>query len=45
MAKTYDDDPRELLSMGLHMLSENPLVFAKRDPEYFDLIVQILRGL
>jgi SPP1 gp7 family putative phage head morphogenesis protein len=34
----------EILSMGIEYLIKNPVVLARKDPEYFDLIVDILRG-
>ena len=34
----------EILSMGIEMLAEDPYDFYNNDPEYFGLIVSILRG-
>jgi hypothetical protein len=46
MGKTYTGrTDTEILSMGMTMLFKNPLLLAKRDPEYFDVIMSVLRGL
>jgi len=42
--KEYGDGSTELLSMGMQFLEEDPIKFAKADPEYFNLIVKILKG-
>jgi hypothetical protein len=43
--KKYDaSGDTELLSMGLEKLWTNPKIFAKEDPEYFALIIGILKG-
>ena len=34
----------ELLSMGFQRLYENPVLFAKRDPEYFNFVMRIAQG-
>lgn len=34
----------ELLTMGVQRYLTNPVLFAEQDPEYFDLVVDILRG-
>jgi hypothetical protein len=34
----------EILSMGLQMLYDNPIDFAISDPEFFDFIVNLIRG-
>lgn len=35
----------EVISMGLEKLHRNPVAFATEDPEHFDLIIHLLRGL
>ena len=35
----------EIISMGVDMLYTDPLKFALNDPDYFDFIVRMLRGL
>jgi hypothetical protein len=35
----------ELVSMGLEMMWREPLELAKKDPDYFDFIWHLLRGL
>ena len=42
--KIYPDGGSEILSMGIQMLAENPTSFYRNDPEYFGLIVSILRN-
>lgn len=37
-------DATEILSMGLELLYDDPVGFAKRDPEYFNLVVGIMHG-
>lgn len=37
-------DGTEIISMGVQRLNEDPVQFAKVDPEYFKFIVGILRG-
>jgi SPP1 gp7 family putative phage head morphogenesis protein len=49
VGKVYGDDPEnprstEVLSMGLEWMFEDPLKFAKADPEHFELIIWIMRG-
>ncbi len=39
-----NDGATEITSMGLQALLENPVEFAKNDPEYFALIVGCLQG-
>jgi len=41
----YGGDATELLSMGIEFLYKDPIAFAKADPEHFDFIIQILKGL
>jgi hypothetical protein len=50
MGKRYADAngdlyATEILSMGIERLIKNPLDFAHQDPEYFDYVVNTLRGL
>ena len=42
--KIYPDGGSEILPMGIQMLAENPTSFYRNDPEYFGLIVSILRN-
>jgi len=42
--KDYGEAATEILSMGAEFLYSNPYEFARVDPEYFDFIVNILRG-
>lgn len=42
--KSYGDKDTEILSMGLDTLYDDPVGFAKKDPEYFELIVGVLEG-
>lgn len=44
MGKRYDN-ATEILSMGLEMLYRDPMKLATEDPEYFDFIIKIIRGL
>jgi len=43
--KIYSDNSTEIVSMGLQYLTENPGKFADEDPEYFDLMIDILHGV
>lgn len=43
MGKLYPD-ATEIVSMGIEWLYKDPYGFAVEDPEYFELIVNILRG-
>lgn len=50
VGKTYkningQDTATEVLSMGVELLYADPVAFQRDDPEYFDFIVAILRGL
>ena len=45
MGKEYGTRSSEITSMGLEFLTHDPVNLARRDPEYFDLIVRIARGL
>lgn len=42
--KMYNDGSTEILSMGLEKMYENPVAFAKADPEYFKFVLGVLRG-
>ncbi len=43
MGEQYDN-ATELISMGIECLYACPLEFARKDPEVFDRIVDMLRG-
>ena len=45
MGKVYPGGETELLSMGLQCMVQRPVELATKDPEMFDLILGILRGL
>jgi hypothetical protein len=46
IGKRYPNDrSTEVISMGLQYMSEDPELFAKDDPEYFNFIIGVLRGL
>jgi hypothetical protein len=38
-------DATEIVTMGIQALYEDPVRFAIRDPEYFDFIVNLMRGV
>lgn len=42
--KDYGGGATELISMGMELLYLDPVEFAKRDPEYFKLVVGSLQG-
>jgi SPP1 gp7 family putative phage head morphogenesis protein len=44
IGKTYSSGHTEVISMGFERLFEDPTRLAKLDPEFFNLIVGILRG-
>ena len=44
MGKTYGGDATEIVSMGLEYLTANSRELARDDPEYFDFMIDILRG-
>jgi hypothetical protein len=44
VGKFYKNGSTEILSMGLEKMMADPLGFAKKDPEHFDLIIDIMRG-
>ena len=35
----------EVISVGVELMWENPVKFARDDPEYFDAILRMLKGL
>jgi len=46
VGKVYEDyRATEVVSMGLEMLYRDPVGFARDDPEHFDLVVGMLKGL
>jgi len=50
IGKVYKNDKGEVrateaLSMGLEKLYNDPLTFAEKDPEYFNFIIGVLRGV
>jgi len=45
VGKVYDKGDTEIVSMGLQWMYKNPAEFHKRDPDHFDLILRILRGV
>lgn len=44
VGKHYNDKYTEVLSMGIEQLYRDPVGFAKSDPEYFNLVIAVLRG-
>jgi len=44
MGKKTGAGNSEILSMGLEHMYRDPIGFAKRDPEYFDFIYNLMRG-
>lgn len=46
VGKDYGDNAKstEVFSMGLELIMKNPAEFAKKDPEHFELIVDIMNG-
>lgn len=44
MGKIYNTGVTEILSMGIQTLLTKPAVLMRKDPEYFDLVVDVLRG-
>ena len=45
MGKDYPHASTEILSMGIEYLYMDPLKLATKDPEFFDLIVNLIRGI
>ena len=43
--KTYDMPSTEVLSMGLQFLHDDPLTFVLGDPEYYQFVMNLLRGV
>lgn len=44
VGKVYRTDDSEVLSMGLEKLYDDPVEFARQDPEYFKFVVGIIDG-
>jgi hypothetical protein len=44
VGKTYPGGETEILSMGLQLMYEDPVHFEETDPEYFGLVLGILKG-
>ena len=44
VGKDYGGRATEIMSMGLEKLYKDPVTFAKKDPEYFNFVVDILHG-
>jgi hypothetical protein len=44
VGKDYGQGATEIVSMGLELLYNNPILFAKKDPEYLKYILGILDG-
>ena len=45
VGKVYDKGDTEIVSTGLQWMYVNPAEFHKRDPDHFDLILRILKGV
>jgi hypothetical protein len=45
VGKVYDTGDTEIVSMGLQWMYKNPAEFHAKDPDHFDLILRILRGV
>lgn len=45
VGKDYNGSGHEVIAMGLQWLYQSPVWFAKNDPEHFDLMISIVRGL
>jgi hypothetical protein len=45
MGKIYAHGGTEIVSMGLEMMVHDPLTLALEDPEYFDFIFNVARGI
>ena len=43
--KVYPDATTEILTMGMESLYSNPVGFARKDPEYFEFILQVVTGM
>lgn len=44
MGKHYGDAATEIFSSGLEMLYKNPMKLIREDPEYFEFMINVLRG-
>ncbi len=45
MGKIYPHGATEIISMGLEYIWRKPAAFAQQDPDYFQFIWGVLRGL
>lgn len=45
MGKDYEGRASEILSMGLAEFHKNPYTLANKDPEYFDFLYNLVRGI
>jgi hypothetical protein len=45
VGKVYGDGETEIVSMGLEWMFKNPAEFHAKDPDHFDLILRILKGV
>ena len=45
MGKIYSQGATEIVSMGMEFLFADPVKLAKEDPEYFDFMIDLLRGI
>jgi len=45
IGKDYGGKASEIISMGLQYMAEDPVDFANRDPDMFDFIYYLMRGL
>lgn len=44
VGKDYGDRATEIVSMGLEYLWRDPAGFARRDPDFFDFVIGLIRG-
>ncbi len=45
VGKVYQRGSTEIISMGLEWMYKNPVGFYEKDPDHFDLILRILKGV
>lgn len=45
IGKDYGEMATEVISMGLQYMAEDPVAFAREDPDMFDFIYYLMRGL
>ena len=45
VGKTYPGGNTEILTMGIELIFDDPVSFAKKDPEFFKFVVGVLRDL